>query len=159
MIRKLSRHMPTIGRLDRASFWKFAVFWLPLGTFILWLMAPHIRLKPEIISAMCLFLIVTIPFWFAAARRLHDSGRSAQIILVVLLVPSAHLAFAQLYFTGMISSENRFFGFIFLVYYFAGFFLLITAHLCAILIALFQCTKPSQSGSNAYGPNPNEVTQ
>jgi uncharacterized membrane protein YhaH (DUF805 family) len=157
MIRELSRYLSVTARMHRASFWKFAAFWLPVAAMLMWGLAPHIRMKPEIVSAMCLFLAITLPVWVAASQRLHDTGRSSTIILVILAVPLVHLGFVQLYFTNTLSSENRFFGMVFALYYFAGFFFLITLHLFAIIVALFRCASPSQSGSNQYGPNPLEV--
>jgi len=97
-----------------------------------------------------------VPGLAAGWRRMHDTGRSGLFLLYPLIVSVGVSSFAGLVggFDQLGSGDmsGLFAGTVGLVMIVALFVLMISP-----LLVLWWLTRPSQPGSNEYGPNPHEV--
>lgn len=98
-------------------------------------------------------LVIFLPTLAAGWRRMHDTGRSGLFLFYPLLCMIGIGMFLAV-FGGFGASETG---------QMSGFIMAITAVAVLVLaisplIVLFWLTRPSQPGSNAYGPNPIEVS-
>jgi uncharacterized membrane protein YhaH (DUF805 family) len=97
-----------------------------------------------------------VPGLAAGWRRMHDTGRSGLFLLYPLIVSVGVSSFAGLVggFDQLASGDmsGLFAGTVGLVMIVALFVLMISP-----LLVLWWLTRPSQPGSNEYGPNPHEV--
>lgn len=98
-----------------------------------------------------------IPMLAAGWRRMHDTGRSGLYLLYPFIAFAGTIAFV-----GMIGGfETLGAGDVGgLMTGGLGIIVVGALIICAIspLIVLFWLTRPTQTGENQYGPNPNEVT-
>lgn len=104
-------------------------------------------------------LVLLLPSLAVGWRRMHDTGRSGLYLLYPLLVWLGILGFIG--FALMLSGATGGLGFSGLASAIGGLsaLILIPAFiilLIAPLIVLWWLTRPSQPGTNAYGPHPSE---
>ncbi|MEM9476637.1 MAG: DUF805 domain-containing protein [Pseudomonadota bacterium] len=132
------------GRTPRPEYWWFAGF-LFVGQILSFAIAP--------IVAGVFLLSSILPGFAAAARRLHDAGRSGLWLILPLVVTPAWL----LIWIGSAASalavredplDND-------IYFLSASFVMLVAS----GLMLVWLTAPSEPGTNKYGPNPNEVIQ
>lgn len=168
------------GRMSRRTFWRFYVLWQPITLLLTWAFAPSVNdfyLYPKL---YCLYAICLLPLFAAGAQRLQDSGEPGQRILYPL-APYGILLFATFLLPHFMLTGTANVGSIpeagaqligvsfayFTVAYGITFYLLFVPFFLIATIATFmitstvmgQCMVPSDPHSNAFGPNPNEVTQ
>ena len=86
----------------------------------------------ESLAPIVATLVLFLPSLAAAWRRLHDTGRSGLFVLLPTLVGGAFLVIPN---------------------YVVALVLIVST-----LLLLFWLTRPSQPGTNDYGPNPHEVS-
>ena len=103
---------------------------------------------------MLQLLLIFIPVYAAAVRRMHDTGRSWVPAAMPFLVPSL-LVFVIPFVVALITANAG--------EMFKGFFILTLFVVPAIFLVMFSrliwmLTRISQPGPNKYGPNPTEVT-
>ena len=164
----LRKYVTFTGRAARAEFWWFALFCL-LGGIVAGLIDFAVFGPPRVETAHApgavavaaqsrgplqgLFsLAVFLPSLAAGWRRMHDTGRSGLylffplgvMIVTMLLAPLAGLS----PFGGTLATPPAL-PLLWIV-------MLIVA--LSPLLVLWWLTRPSQPGSNPYGPNPYEVT-
>jgi len=131
------------GRTSRPEYWVFAGFLL-VGQILSFVIAPLV--------AGAFLLLSGMPGFAAAARRLHDAGRSAWwLVLPLLVTPAWLLIWIASAASAMAVRDDLLDDSI----YFMSASVVMLAVVCVMLIWL---TAPSQPGPNRYGPNPNEVT-
>ena len=158
------------GRAARAEYWYFVLFVLVAGLIASLLDytlfadkyrdantgAVVVTVSNQPISAL-VTLVLFLPHFAAAWRRMHDTGRSGLYVLlpsivslVALLVAAFGLGLADMA-SGKLDS------------FLTGATLLLLIPLLILgvlspLIVFWWLTRPSQPGSNSYGPNPHEVS-
>lgn len=101
-----------------------------------------------------LFSLATIlPSLAAGWRRMHDTGRSGLFLLYPLLVMIGISTFAALMGVSVEAGVPAMAGV-------AGIILIVAMIVFVVspLLVIWWLTRPSQPGSNQYGPNPQEVT-
>lgn len=166
------------GRASRSEYWWFVLFVL-LGNAVLSavdaaIFGPNVTTETVSNAAgdtrtitrtgngplVSIFGLATLlPGLAAGWRRMHDTGRSGLYLLYPLIVMVGIGTFAA--FTGAVDgllpgAEGEitpFQGLAGLVLVLASIVFLISP-----LLVLWWLTRPSQPGSNEYGPNPHEVT-
>ncbi|MFV0514214.1 MAG: DUF805 domain-containing protein [Jhaorihella sp.] len=158
----LSKYATFSGRAGRPEYWYFVLFLflanLLLGIVDGLLFGGEVRIEPGSVSAqsngplVSLFsLAMLVPSLAAGWRRMHDTGRSGLYLLYPLIVMvglSLFLGFMAGF--GNLAAGN--FGALFaalggLVAVVAVLVLLISP-----LLVLWWLTRPSQGGTNEYGP-------
>ncbi|MCV6586848.1 MAG: DUF805 domain-containing protein [Marinibacterium sp.] len=105
-------------------------------------------------------IVIFLPQLAAAWRRMHDSGRSGLFALLPTLMVMA--AGAVLIFGLGLAGMFAHGGSMDVLFTRATLLILIPTVVVLIispLLVLFWLTRPSQPGTNAYGPNPHEVSQ
>ncbi|TMV10220.1 DUF805 domain-containing protein [Ruegeria sediminis] len=105
-------------------------------------------------------LVLFLPNLAVAWRRMHDTGRSGLYALFPLLLALG--AGAVLVFGIGLASSFEHGGTLDLLFTRATLLVVIPALLVLLvspLLMLWWLTRPSQPGTNQYGPNPHEVTQ
>lgn len=130
------------GRTPRTEYWVFAGF-LFLAQILSFLIAPLV--------AGVFLLASAVPGFAAAARRLHDAGRSGWwLLLPGVVIPGWLLIWIGSAAAAMAVRVDTLDNEIYLL----------SATLAALVVVcamLFFLIAPSQPGPNKYGPNPNEV--
>ena len=153
------------GRASRPEYWYFVLF-VVLGGAVAGILdgqlfgAASIETGPGSVSAQAngpitsLFSLATIlPGLAAAWRRMHDTGRSGLYVLYPLIVMVGIGSFAAMFGGFDLSGDGAFSGFVGIIM--AG--ALLVAMFSPLLV-LWWLTRPSQPGSNDWGPNPHEVS-
>jgi uncharacterized membrane protein YhaH (DUF805 family) len=105
-------------------------------------------------------LIVFFPHLAVAWRRMHDTGRSGLYALFPLLLMAGAVA-VLVFGIGMASSFQHG-GNLDILFTRATLLVVIPTLLILMispLLVLWWLTRPSQPGTNKYGPNPHEVSQ
>ncbi len=105
-------------------------------------------------------LVVFFPHLAVAWRRMHDSGRSGLYALLPILLILG--AFAVLIFGIGLASSFQHGGSLDILFTRATLLIVIPTLLVLFvspLLVLWWLTRPSQPGTNQYGPNPYEVAQ
>jgi len=159
-----SKYLTFSGRASRAEYWYFFAFvvlaTLIAGTIDRLLLAalagdgPAVSGQP--IQAI-VGLVLLLPHFAAAWRRMHDTGRSGYYVLTPTLVSVAAMLVAAFGLgladmaTGTLDSLLTSATLIVLIP-------LLIIGLISPLLVLWWLTRPSQTGPNTYGPNPHEVT-
>ncbi|MGB5864994.1 MAG: DUF805 domain-containing protein [Sulfitobacter sp.] len=168
------------GRMSHRTFWRSYVLWQPIALLLTWTFAPSVNDFYFYPKLYCLYAICLLPLFAAGAQRLQDSGEPGQQILYplapygILLCAIFLLPRFMLSGTAVVSSIPEVgaqilgAGFAyFTIAYGIIFYLLFVPLFLIATIATFmitstimgQCMVPSDSHPNAFGPNPNEVTQ
>lgn len=165
----LRKYVTFSGRASRSEYWWFvlAVF---LGSLVASVLdgvifgAVDVETGPGSVSVEsngplgALFSLATfLPMLAAGWRRMHDSGRSGLYLLyplIAMLGVSSFAAFMTGFVPGATDNIDALFSGI------TGVILVIAIIVVAIspLLVIWWLTRPSQPGSNIYGPNPHEVT-
>ncbi|WP_425078946.1 DUF805 domain-containing protein [Ruegeria denitrificans] len=105
-------------------------------------------------------LIVFFPHLAVAFRRMHDTGRSGiYALLPILLILGAA---AVLFFGIGLASSFQHGGNLDILFTRATLLVVVPTLLVLLispLLVLWWLTRPSQPGTNQYGPNPHEVAQ
>ncbi|MEH6646694.1 hypothetical protein [Sulfitobacter sp.] len=178
MFRKLSRYLSVTGRMPRSVFWKFAALWLPLVVVVLMYVAPDLQWIWYIDNFLWV-IVLMIPAFTTAHQRIKDTrehGRMAWSpivpfanfycvyvgILLIFFGPAYLMAQHGGGWTDAAAIGSAgvgvFFGVILYFLFYPAVILAGIATLMCVSQVLGQCLVPSISGSNTYGPNPNEVT-
>ena len=164
-----SKYITFSGRASRSEYWWFFLFGV-LGSGVAGLLDGALfgtaTLETEVTDNSAGFtaandgpigvlfsLAILLPSLSAGWRRMHDTGRSGFYLFYPLLVMIGIGTFLAI-FGGIGATET---GAV------AGPIAIITVLATAVLaisplLVLWWLTRPSQSGSNEYGPNPHEVS-
>ncbi|WP_170342206.1 DUF805 domain-containing protein [Ruegeria arenilitoris] len=169
-----SKYFTFSGRASRPEYWYFFLFilvWSAIATVIDWhffgqvttvqsegsveVAATSSQPVQSIVS-----LIVFIPHLAVAWRRMHDTGRNGLYALLPILLILG--AFAVLVFGIGLASSFQHGGSLDILFTRATLLIVIPTLLVLLvspLLVLWWLSRPSQPGTNKYGPNPYEVTQ
>ena len=161
------------GRASRPEYWFFFLFiviWNIIAGIIDWQFFTQVAVsESDEVKAVAatsrqpvqsiVGLIVFFPHLAVAFRRMHDTGRSGlYALLPILLIVGA---FAVLIFG--IGLANQFHGGTMDILLTRATLLIVIPTLLVLfvspLLVLWWLTRPSQPGTNQYGPNPYEVAQ
>lgn len=169
----LSKYVTFSGRASRPEYWWFALFMVLVSLvtglidFALFGQAVSVATDTgtavaaetqgplQSIAGLALFL----PHLAVAWRRMHDTGRSGLYALFPLLVMLG--AGAILLFGIGLAGSFQHGGTMDLLFTRATLLVTIPALILLLispLLMLWWLTRPSQPGTNPYGPNPHEVT-
>ncbi|GAA6159349.1 hypothetical protein NBRC116589_15230 [Ruegeria sp. HU-ET01832] len=162
------------GRASRSEYWFFFLFiviWSLIAGFIdLQFFTQVATTETETTKSVAatssqpvqsiVSLIVFFPHLAVAWRRMHDTGRSGLYALFPLLLMAGAVA-VLVFGIGMASSFQH--GGNLDVLFTRATLLIVIPTLLILMISpllvLWWLTRPSQPGTNKYGPNPYEVTQ
>ncbi|MES0826257.1 DUF805 domain-containing protein [Ruegeria sp. SCP11] len=162
------------GRASRPEYWFFFLFiviWSFIASIIDWQFFTQVSVSEsdEIKSVTAtssqpvqsiVSLIVFFPHLAVAWRRMHDTGRSGlYALLPILLILGAG---AVLFFGIGLASSFQHGGNLDILFTRATLLIVIPTLLILFvspLLVLWWLTRPSQPGTNQYGPNPHEVAQ
>lgn len=169
-----SKYFTFSGRASRPEYWYFFLFilvWSAIATVIDWhffgrvttvqsegsveVAATSSQPVQSIVS-----LIVFFPHLAVAWRRMHDTGRNGLYALLPILLILG--AFAVLVFGIGLASSFQHGGSLDILFTRATLLIVIPTLLVLLvspLLVLWWLSRPSQPGTNKYGPNPYEVTQ
>ena len=158
------------GRASRSEYWWF---WLFCGVYGIALGLAQVRFFPKdsvqgnpVLLSLLALLAVVLPSVAVGCRRLHDTNKTGWWLLVLPLLPLCLLlagVIADKVIVGILpdvlaeipagtqADSSGFDASVIVVI--VGPLLL----LMPLLVLLFWLVRPSQPGSNKYGPNPNEV--
>ena len=162
------------GRASRPEYWFFFLFiviWSAIAGIIDWQFFTQVAVTETETSKSVtatssgpvqtiVSLIVFFPHLAVAWRRMHDSGRSGLFALLPLLLMGG--AIAVLIFGIGLSDQFQHGGGLNILFTRATLLIVIPTLLILMispLLVLWWLTRPSQPGTNQYGPNPYEVTQ
>ena len=140
------------GIIDWQFFTQIATTETGTGTFVT---ATSSQPVQSIVS-----LIVFFPHLAVAWRRMHDTGRSGLFALLPILLILG--AFAVLIFGIGLSDQFQHGGGLNILFTRATLLIVIPTLLVLFvspLLVLWWLTRPSQPGTNQYGPNPHEVAK
>ena len=166
-----SKYVTFSGRASRSDYWYFVLFVI-LGSIVCNIVdtilfgTATVETGPGEINASAstngpinaLFSLATLlPSLAAGWRRMHDTGRSGLFLLYPLIVMIGIITFVGFLsgfpalmagdFSGIIGGTSA--------------IILVVAVIVLIispLLVLWWLTRPSQPGTNTFGPNPHEVT-
>jgi len=162
------------GRASRPEYWFFFLFiviWSVIAGIIDWQFFTQVAISEsdevKQVTATSrqpvqsiVSLIVFIPHLAVAWRRMHDTGRSGfYALLPILLIIGA---FAVLVFGIGLASSFQHGGNLDILFTRATLLIVIPTLIVLFvspLLVLWWLTRPSQPGTNQYGPNPYEVAQ
>lgn len=162
------------GRASRPEYWFFFLFiviWSFIAGIIDWQFFTQVATTQtdEVMQVTAtssqpvqsiVSLIVFIPHLAVAWRRMHDTGRSGlYALLPILLIVGA---FAVLVFGIGLASHFQHGGNLDILFTRATLLVVLPTLLILFvspLLVLWWLTRPSQPGTNQYGPNPYEVAQ
>ncbi|WP_282120106.1 DUF805 domain-containing protein [Ruegeria atlantica] len=162
------------GRASRPEYWFFFLFiviWNVIAGIIDWQFFTQVattqtdEIKQVTATSnqpvqSIVGLIVFIPHLAVAWRRMHDTGRSGLFALLpILLILGAG---AVLFFGIGLASSFQHGGNLDILFTRATLLVVIPTLLVLFvspLLVLWWLTRPSQPGTNQYGPNPHEVAQ
>lgn len=158
------------GRASRSEYWWFFLFIIlsslvcgaldsllfGSGTYEAELTDTNVALRAEADGPLTtLFSLGTfIPALAAGWRRMHDSGRSGLYLLYPLIAMAGLGMFLAVFGSFGATGTGALGGPVAIITVVAVIILALSP-----FIVLFWLTRPSQSGSNTYGPNPHEVPQ
>ncbi|WP_370645700.1 DUF805 domain-containing protein [Ruegeria sp. Ofav3-42] len=162
------------GRASRPEYWFFFLFiviWSFIAGIIDWQFFTQVSVsQTDEVKAVTatssapvqsiVGLIVFIPHLAVAWRRMHDTGRSGLYALLPILLILG--AFAVLIFGIGLASSFQHGGNLDILFTRATLLVVLPTLLVLIvspLLVLWWLTRPSQPGTNQYGPNPHEVAQ
>ena len=171
-----SKYFTFSGRASRPEYWWFVLFLLVARTICNWLdgtiygdelIQTHviddqtyatIETTGPVESAFG--LLTLLPFLTAMWRRMHDTGRSGLYALLPILLMIG--AFSVLIFGIGLASSFQHGGNLDILFTRATLLIVIPTLLVLFvspLLVLWWLSRPSQPGTNKYGPNPYEVAQ
>ena len=139
------KYVDSSGRAQRSEFW-----WFMLAAYCLAFLAGlvgAIILGPTLtlgLSGFIAVFLIAISTFTANVRRLHDTGRSGWYFLVPMLGFVLGIAFGVFFGPTLGQVATIFSGLIMLI---------------GVLLPFWRYIRPSQLGTNTYGPNPHEVPQ
>ncbi|AXT27283.1 DUF805 domain-containing protein [Ruegeria sp. AD91A] len=162
------------GRASRSEYWFFFLFiliWSIIAGIIDWQFFTQVAIteSDEVKSVTAtssqpvqsiVSLIVFFPHLAVAWRRMHDTGRSGLYALLPILLILG--AFAVLIFGIGLASHFQHGGTLDIMFTRATLLIVIPTLIVLVvspLLVLWWLTRPSQPGTNQYGPNPHEVAQ
>lgn len=168
-----SKFFTFTGRASRPEYWFFFLFiviWSFIAGIIDWQFFTQVAVTETETSKSVaatssapvqsiVGLIVFFPHLAVAFRRMHDTGRSGLYALLPILLILG--AFAVLIFG--IGIASQFHGGMLDILFTRATILIVIPTLLVLfvspLLVLWWLTRPSQPGTNQYGPNPHEVAQ
>ncbi|MGV6803534.1 MAG: DUF805 domain-containing protein [Ruegeria sp.] len=168
-----SKFLTFSGRASRPEYWFFFLFiviWNAIAGIIDWQFFTQVTTTQAegatSVTAVSnqpvqsiVGLIVFFPHLAVAFRRMHDTGRSGLYALLPILLTLG--AFAVLFFG--IGIASQFDGGTMDILLTRATLLIVIPTLLVLfvspLLVLWWLTRPSQPGTNQYGPNPYEVAQ
>ena len=132
------------GRAQRSEFWWFFLF----------ILVPLVILS--IIPLVVLLLLgVLLPYIAVTVRRVHDTGRSAWWVIIILVMGAlsamALSAFILLEFASDSSGNDGYYGVMALLII-GGIWVLVSG--VVVIALLILCALPGTTGPNRYGPDP-----
>ncbi len=163
----MTKYATFSGRASRKEYWYFILFFF-LGSLVCGLLDQLVFGVPvagidapgdggdgpiELIFGIAMFLPILAAGW----RRMHDTGRSGLLLFYPVIVMIGIATFAGLVggFAPLLAGD---FGALFA----GGATIVIGLALIVLflspLIVIWWLASPSEPGSNAYGPNPHEVS-
>ena len=162
------------GRASRPEYWFFFLFiviWSIIAGIIDWQFFTQVATtqtdEVKQVTATSnqpvqriVTLMVFIPHLAVAWRRMHDTGRSGLFALLPILLILG--AFAVLIFGIGLASSFQHGGNLDILFTRATLLIVIPTLIVLFvspLLVLWWLTRPSQPGTNQYGPNPYEVAQ
>jgi len=162
------------GRASRPEYWFFFLFvviWSVIAAIIDWQFFTQVAVvqSDEVKSVTAtsnqpvqsiVALIVFFPHLAVAWRRMHDTGRSGLFALLPLLLILG--ACAVLFFGIGLASSFQHGGNLDILFTRATLLIILPTLFVLFvspLLVLWWLTRPSQPGTNHYGPNPTEVAQ
>lgn len=169
-----SKFLTFSGRASRPEYWFFFLFiviWNIIAGIIDWQFFTQVTMTQAegetSVTAVSnqpvqsiVGLIVFFPHLAVAWRRMHDTGRNGlYALLPILLILGAS---AVLVFGIGLASSFQHGGSLDILFTRATLLIVIPTLLVLFvspLLVLWWLTRPSQPGTNKYGPNPYEVTQ
>lgn len=169
-----SKYFTFSGRASRPEYWYFFLFilvWSAIATVIDWHFFEQVTTvqsegSVEVTATSSqpvqsiVSLIVFFPHLAVAWRRMHDTGRNGLYALLPILLILG--AFAVLVFGIGLASSFQHGGSLDILFTRATLLIVIPTLLVLLvspLLVLWWLSRPSQPGTNKYGPNPYEVTQ
>lgn len=153
----LRKYVTFSGRASRSEYWWFFLF-LMLGSAVTGLLDLGLfgTTGDEVGPTNTLFTLATfLPLLAAGWRRMHDTGRSGLFLFYPLMVMIGIGGFmAMTGFMGGIDDPTTLFSSL------TGLILVLALVVLTLspFIVLWWLTRPSEPGTNDYGPNPLEVT-
>lgn len=127
------------GRAQRKEYWYLVLFSM-VGQFALELLAYASGMSVMLAVSRLFYLVMLVPGWTAAIRRMHDIGWSGWWLFVAWLAEAACLGMGIFCLAGWRSPM-------------AGLVWLLGMFVLGIVVIVFLC-QDSQPGDNKYGPNP-----
>jgi len=169
-----SKYFTFSGRASRPEYWYFFLFiviWNAIASVIDWLFFTQVTTvqtetgtSVTAVSSQPVQTIVGLTVFFphlaVAWRRMHDTGRSGLYALLPILLILG--AFAVLVFGIGLASHFQHGGNLDILFTRATLLIVIPTLLVLFvspLLVLWWLSRPSQPGTNKYGPNPYEVAQ
>lgn len=163
-----AKYITFSGRAARAEYWYFFLFVLIVGVVatgadqVLFGGVSDLSQAADTapVSALqsLVSLVVFLPHLAVAWRRMHDTGRSGiYVLLPTILAVSAALVL----FFGIEIADHFSGGTLDILFTRVTLLIVVPTVLVLLispLLVLWWLTRPSQPGSNSYGPNPYEVT-
>ncbi|PZX18236.1 uncharacterized protein DUF805 [Palleronia aestuarii] len=169
-IRRGLRNAATFsGRTSRSDYWYFILFVFLgdiaagfldrafFGTTVVETAPGRVDYRSTGPLAAIFSLAMLLPILSAGWRRMHDTGRSGLYLFYPLIVVIGIATFM-----GAMAGFSPLFAGDFRTVLESGSFVILAAaffvFLLSPLIVLWWLTRASQDGTNAYGPNPHEVS-
>jgi uncharacterized membrane protein YhaH (DUF805 family) len=159
-----SKYVTFSGRASRSEYWWFALF-IIISSAVLGLIdgaifgSDPVTQQPNGLLRPLFTLAILLPVLAAGWRRMHDSGRPGWLLLLPMLVSFATAFFLMMgvvTFSGLqnaganpeaLLGPAAFLGL-------TGMFTAMVVQLVLAIMLLWWLTRPSQEGSNEYGPPP-----
>ncbi|MDW4499056.1 DUF805 domain-containing protein [Sulfitobacter sp. D35] len=167
-----AKYVTFSGRAPRSEYWWFFLFVI-LGGIVASLIDLALFGAPEPVEGEPsssggpingIFSLVTfLPLLAAGWRRMHDTGRSGKLLLLPLAVTLGLMLLMLFGIMGVGMIEQA--GGAEMVEGPAialgtfGMILILVLQIVLSILILWWLSRPSQPGTNEYGPNPQEVTQ
>ena len=139
------------GRAQRSEFWWFFLF-----IFVLLVILSFPVPGAILVLGVLLLLGVLLPSIAVTVRRVHDTGRSAWWVIIILLIEVlSAMALGALIFWLAIESDSSgndgYYGLLaFLII--VGIWALVSG--VVVIALLILCALPGTTGTNRYGPDP-----
>jgi len=163
-----SKYLTFSGRASRPEYWWFFLFGI-LGSIATGILDSTLfgteNLQTEVTETsrsiratntgpigVLFSLAILLPTLSVGWRRMHDTGRSGLYLLYPLLVMIGIGSFLSLFGNLGTNAPDAVTGTVVIITVLASIVLALSP-----LIVLWWLTRPSQPGSNAFGPNPTKV--
>ena len=160
----LSKYVRFSGRASRSEYWWFILFIFLVSTILGMVDSAIFGIDPITQTTNGMFgplfsLATLLPLLAVGWRRMHDTGRPGWYLLLPMLVTFGTFFFLMVGVMGFASMQNfgadpdalvgpaAFLGM-------TGMFTAVIVQLVLVILLLWWLTRPSEAGSNEYGPPP-----